>query len=153
MAQNNANGSNKAKHLRRAKRKNTLLLRTLKERHSQWFTTMTTLLAVLAQHGGEVTITQGTAQQAVEGFVKGEVGFDTVAGKIEGEFVVRLVSRVKKAPEVIQTDSEGVGVITGGFDSEGEYQYATPVEVSDALLAEEGVPFEVIGQIGKDDME
>ncbi len=148
MAQHNANGSNKAKHLRRAKRKNTLLLRTLKERHSQWFTTMTTLLAVLAQHGGEVTITQGTAQQAIEGFVKGEVGFDTVAGKVDGEFIVRLVSRAVKP-----TEEAPPSLTESGFDSEGEYHYATPVEVSDALLEEEGKPFEVIGQIGKDDME
>ena len=146
MAQHNANGSNKAKHLRRAKRKNTLLLRTLKERHSQWFTTMTTLLAVLAQHGGECTITQGTAQQAIEGFVKGEVGYDTVAGKVGGEFIVRLVSRAVKPIEQVDQAAEG------GFDSEGGYHHPDTSE-SDALLAEEGKPFDVIRQIGRDDID
>src|SRR6267143_2709287 len=98
MAQNNANGSNRAKHLRKLKRKNTLLLRTLKQRHQQWFNAQSSLMAVLGQSGGEFTITQGTYAQTIEAFVKGELSYEAVAEKIPNETVLRLVTREAEQP-------------------------------------------------------
>src|SRR5947208_1886168 len=95
----NANGSNRAKHLRRIKRSNTQLKRSVKQYQLQWFNTQCVLVAVLSQQGGEATITQGTYRQAVEGVVKGELSYAAAEGKTAQEMVVRVVTQGEKVTD------------------------------------------------------
>src|SRR5258707_603370 len=46
-------------------------------------------LAVLAQSGGEVTVTKGTLEQVGQNLVR--LGYTVVPGKDENEFVVRML--------------------------------------------------------------
>jgi hypothetical protein len=54
------------------------------------------LLAVLAQSGGEVTVTDGTLQQV--GMNLATLDFAILAGKQKGESIVRLVDGKETAP-------------------------------------------------------
>lgn len=129
-------GKSRQRHIRKLKRLGTQAKHVLKSRTVDYFNVVTALLGVLAQSGGEITITQGTASQAVQEFVKGQLSWAIVPGKVEGEFVVRLVTReAEKVAEPI------------------EIKTTAPVD-----LDLEGVPDpeafpEVIGQIGRDDVD
>src|SRR5438132_999191 len=112
-----AQSSNRAKFLRKLKRKNTLLLRTLKQRHTLWFNAQSSLMAVLGQSGGEFTITQGTYAQTIEAFVKGELSYEAVPGKVKGETVLRLVTREAEQPAEVSPivpDGDGPDDIVDG---------------------------------------
>jgi hypothetical protein len=158
MAQNNANGSNRAKFLRKVKRKASQATRALKAYQLQWFNTQCNLVAVLGQLGGETTVTQGTYTQAREGVIKGELSYEVVAGKVPGESILKLVTRQAEPPvegsPIVPDGDDPNDIVNGpreGFDADGEYQFDTTE--SDALLNEEGQPYEVIQQIGRDDID
>jgi hypothetical protein len=89
----NANGSNRARLLRRTKRKASQATRLLNARSRQFWEAQTTLLTVLAQLGGEVICTVGTARQAIEAFTKGQLAWTTVQGAVEGEWIIKLVTQ------------------------------------------------------------
>jgi len=138
-----AQSSNRAKHVRKLKRKATLAVRSAKFYQTQWFNTQCNLVAVLGQLGGETTITQGTYAQAVEGIIKGELSYEAVKGANAQETILRVV--MKQAEQTVVPDPI-VEAAVEGFDAEGDYHFAE----SDRLLNEEGVPFETIGQIARD---
>jgi hypothetical protein len=56
------------------------------------------LLAVLAQNGGEITVTQGTLNQVTEN--THNLGFHVVASKIDGEFLVQMVVKQEEDTHV-----------------------------------------------------
>ena len=141
-----AQSSNRAKHVRKLKRKASLAVRSAKFYQTQWFNTQCSLVAVLGQLGGETTVTQGTYAQAVEGVIKGELSYEAVKGANVQETILRVVT--KQAEQTVVADPI-VEAAVGGFDAEGDYHFAE----SDRLLNEEGVPFETIGQIARDEEE
>ncbi len=141
-----ASSSNRAKHVRKLKRKASLAVRSAKFYQTQWFNTQCNLVAVLGQLGGEATVTQGTYAQAVEGIIKGELSYEAVKGANVQETILRVVT--KQAEQTVVADPI-VEAAVGGFDAEGDYHFAE----SDRLLNEEGIPFETIGQIARDEEE
>ena len=91
----------------RTKRTLSLTTRALQQTEQQRQQTMMTLLSVLAQAGGEITITKGTIQQVIEQYA--QLAFSTGPGTVEGEFVVKMVTRdaadtapVEATPEITQ---------------------------------------------------
>jgi hypothetical protein len=67
------------------------------------------LLAVLAQSGGEVTVTQGTIDQV--GMNLPNLGYVVVGGKAEKEFIVRLTEGHEDAPESPTSHEEAPEVL------------------------------------------
>jgi len=159
-----AQSSNRAKHVRKLKRKASLAVRSAKFYQTQWFNTQCSLVAVLGQLGGETTVTQGTYAQAVEGIIKGELSYEAVKGANAQETILRVVTKQAEPAALPPVELENgstiefdghpddeplMGQIVGGFDAEGDYHFAE----SDRLLNEEGIPFETIGQIARDEEE
>lgn len=70
------------------------------------------LLAVLAQSGGEVTVTQGTIDQVSLGIVTGELDYAIVDGKNKNEHIVRLVTGHEDAP--LEPSPENVQEVVSG---------------------------------------
>src|SRR6266853_2293901 len=138
-----ASSSNRAKHVRKLKRRATLAVRSAKFYQTQWFNTQCNLVAVLGQLGGETTITQGTYAQAVEGIIKGELSYEAVKGANAQETILRVVT--KQAEQTVVPDpivEAGVEAfdmdiappstwanqdLEGGFDAEGEYHHSEEV--------------------------
>ena len=82
---------------------------------TQWQKTFTVLLTVLAQQGGEITVTKGTMDQ-VAGELMG-LTYAAEKGKVENEYVVRVITKV-------------VGPVVATVPSTPT---ATPDEVPDAV--------------------
>ena len=80
-------GDSKGKH--RLRREIGVGRRRVKELATQWQKTFTVLLTVLAQSGGEVTITKGTMEQVAAQILR--TTYEIQPGKEPNEFVVRLV--------------------------------------------------------------
>lgn len=85
------------RHKARLKRNVSILSRSLRNLQQQFGQTQTMLLAVLAQSGGEVTITTGTLNQVLPKLAT--LGWQVMTNPlvpgeslVPGEFVVRLVS-------------------------------------------------------------
>lgn len=73
---------------RRIKRNNTLLKASLKRESIDRFKTHSLLMAVLAQKGGEATVTEGTLKQVVDNIRN--LGYTVIKGEKDGEFIVRM---------------------------------------------------------------
>ena len=82
---------------RRQRRTISLLTRQSNRLQEQFQKTHFTLLGVLAQSGGEVTVTKGTLQQVLDRLKF--LNWQTIAGKEENEYVVRVI----EAPEPAET--------------------------------------------------
>ncbi len=115
MAKLSRNARNKA----RTKRSLSLTRRQLRNTSGEFIKTHITLLAVLAQKGGEVVITTGTLQQVQVNMA----GFNWSIGPsgVEGEFVVKLVTKEEPTAEEIQgdPDAEARMEAEGGAINEG----------------------------------
>lgn len=86
------------RHKARLKRTVTQLQRAFQQLNAQFGQTQTMLLAVLAQHGGDITVTAGTIQQILPKL--SVLGWQTVASaETPGEFVVRLVDNTPETAE------------------------------------------------------
>ena len=92
MAQDSRNLRKK----RRIRRNMSLLTRSNIQLDAELGKTYTLLLAVLAQNGGEITVTKSTMQQVIE-HIK-ELSWQTSSGANENEFVVRMVTKVAEEP-------------------------------------------------------
>ena len=82
--------SKRKRYARKLRRSRTLAIRSLKESRIVAFNAHTTLLSVLAQQGGEVTVTLGTFQQVIQDVQK--LNWVNAPGANGGEFIVRLVT-------------------------------------------------------------
>lgn len=87
-----ARDSRNVRRKRRTRRNLSLARRQVSTLTQDYFKTFSTLLAVLAQAGGEVTVTKGTATQVLDNLRT--LGWNTVAGATSDEFIVRLVEGV-----------------------------------------------------------
>ncbi len=99
-----------SKHTRKVRRINADLRRQVRRMSHLGRSAYATLLAVLAQHGGEVTITQGTLEQVNENFRN--LSFAVSQKKdIPNEFTVRMVveeeATAVETPETPEEDSLG----------------------------------------------
>lgn len=112
--------SRRLKRERRTKRRNSILTKSLKQSYQQAGHTLITLFAVLAQHGGRTTVTQGTYDQVRASLSR--LSFQIVEGSVPGEFIVNL----HEAPPIESATTPAF--VRGGFtmrtiEDEGE----TPV--------------------------
>ena len=82
--------SKRKRYARKLRRSRTLAIRSLKESRMVAFNAHTTLLSVLAQQGGEVTVTLGTFQQVIRDVQK--LNWVNAPGANGGEFIIRLVT-------------------------------------------------------------
>src|SRR2546426_2046167 len=108
--------SRRKRYARKLRRSRTLAIRSLKESRIAGFNAHTTLLSVLAQQGGEVTVTLGTFQQVIQDVQK--LNWVNAPGANGGEFIVRLVSEevapisdtsvVPEAPPATEPSSKSV---------------------------------------------
>lgn len=76
------------------------------------------LLAVLAQKGGDVTITQGTLDQVGQNL--STMGYAIVPGATKGEFIVRLT----EGREVTPTPAPDASTATGTLPASAEPESA-----------------------------
>ncbi len=93
-----ASASRNERRKRRVKRSNSLLKRALKAyekafqlENAQKQNVILMMAAVLAQNGGEITITQGTLNQVIENVAT--LGFQMEPSAVDGEFLVKLVTQ------------------------------------------------------------
>lgn len=94
-----------AKYRRQMRRTNKSLKRTLHHIATNGRTAYATLLAVLAQKGGEITVTQGTLDQVNENFKQLAFRVDPILGTSPKEFTVRLIETPVETPGT--DDAEG----------------------------------------------
>lgn len=71
-----------------------------------------TLLAVLAQKGGEVVITQGTLDQVSQNYER--LAWVVEKGKTPNEFIVKLIEA--QAPETVTTGTAPETTVSRGVD-------------------------------------
>ena len=99
----------------RLKRNNSLLRRALGTESKKSNLSISTLFMVLAQQGGEVTLSKGTVLSVTQDVSKLSYAIDK--GKEEGEFTVRLV--VRQDEPVVTSDGGAVpDAHLGAVDSE-----------------------------------
>lgn len=97
--------SSHARFTRRLRRTNKAMKRTLKSVATGGKQAYSTLLAVLAQKGGEVVITQGTIDQVTANYA--DLGFRVEKGDQPNEYKVLLVEGPEKPQETPgTTDAE-----------------------------------------------
>lgn len=87
---------------RQVKRTNTLLKRQLKTVGLEGFKNYIMLCAILAQKGGEITVTAGTLQQAQQDITK--LGYTVTPSEVVGELLVRLVVNETALPPVDESE-------------------------------------------------
>jgi hypothetical protein len=93
---------------------------------AQWQKTFVVLLTVLAQNGGEVTITKGTSDQVVADLAR--LTWAIEPGKEANEYVVRVVTGTDVATVPV-TPAEPTEPVVVEFKSEAELD-ASLVDVS-----------------------
>lgn len=86
---------------RQVKRTNSLLKRQLKTVGLEGFKNYIMLCAILAQKGGEITVTAGTPQQAQQDITK--LGYTVTPSEVVGELLVRLVVNETALPPAEET--------------------------------------------------
>lgn len=97
---------------RRIKRNNTLLKASLKRESIDRFKTHALLMAVLAQKGGEATVTEGTLKQVVDNIRN--LGYTVIKGETDGEFIVRMTEAA--TPEQVEPPTEDT-IVEGALKS------------------------------------
>ena len=75
---------------RRLKRTSSLVSRALTQTRTAYLSAAATLLSVLAQSGGEVTVTRGTMEQVSQNLQS--LSWKTIQGEKPNEFIVRMES-------------------------------------------------------------
>lgn len=88
-----------ANRKRRARRNISLLTRQFQQEALGRTKVVIHLLSILAQKGGEITVTKGTIDQVVAGLTQMSYSIDK--GETENEFIFRLVTQI--APEQQET--------------------------------------------------
>jgi hypothetical protein len=98
--------SRNANRKRRIRRNMTLLKRAGYAEAVAKTKALVHLFAVLAQSGGEVTLTKGTIDQVVADMTKLSYSLDKAP--IDGEFIMRLVVMEDKTPSTIEDSGRAV---------------------------------------------
>lgn len=88
--------SRNARHKAKTKRTLSQTRKQLRAMNRAYFNAMSTLLMVLAQKGGEVTVTQGTMQQTIQNLQRLSWRADPSPTDVN-EFVVRLIEEEQPA--------------------------------------------------------
>ena len=99
--------------LKQTRRTNNQLKRALHQESVTNYKLYSTLMMVLAQKGGEVTVTRGTAQQVIEGM--GRLSYVVEAGANESEFVIRQILKEDTSSTIEDIPSQGENI--GYYDS------------------------------------
>ncbi len=92
---------------------------TIEQLQSELGRAQMTLLMVLAQKGGEVTISKGTLDQVTAGIQT--MGWQVVPGTVPSEFIVRLVTTDTLLADAEQNET-GSQLIPDDPDPEGGYK-------------------------------
>ena len=119
---------------RRIKRTNSLLKRQLRGLSQEAHKSYVFLMAILAQHGGEVTITKGTLVQSQENVTK--LGYQVAPDPADDtNLIVRLVVLEQPAPQesdAVDTELENAHA---GLDDDGSPAVAAdPAPESGSVL-------------------
>lgn len=138
-----ATASRNEKRKRRLRRNVSIYRRALEQTETQRQSIIVTLLAVLAQKGGEITITKGTINQVIENIKS--LGFSTTPGATDGEYVVRMTTKEDAdAHTAIPTPEDTVDDCPSGGVSASQVDRPYPplVDTAESFEDESGAVFE-----------
>jgi hypothetical protein len=102
-----ASTSNHKREKGRLKRETTRLTRALQTEHINTYKLFSTLMMVLAQKGGEVTVTKGTAEQVFGSMNR--LSYVVEQSANENEFVIRQVTKEDSHVDTIVDTHENIG--------------------------------------------
>lgn len=104
-----AQASARLKKVRRLKRANTKLRRAIRTVQQDSISHFHLLLVLLAQQGGEATVTRGTIDQVQRNLRT--LSYQMVKSAVEGEYVVKMLEGEKEEPVPVTTATIASGAV------------------------------------------